>query len=444
MTDDMTQTTDQEVAGDQQPAYSLPDDYTPQKRTATERRFQQATELLRDKKHVLILLHNDPDPDAIASGWAMEQLLHHALPKVKLTLGHGGLIGRAENRTMVELFTPHVKYIARSEVTETLAQFDAIVMVDTQPAAGNHLLYGLDYPPENIVFAIDHHPPRRSQTRALVHDVRPEVGACATILSEYLAATDFTPSAALATALFYGVKSDTRGLSRHATPLDSWAYMVLRNLVDIDLLNKIEQVRLPRSYFRSLSDALANTTIYHCPTANGKTSQTMDESAPEPDKPDSRADDDPDHPSAGMTPATGKKANGSKESEEEGIPPCVGDVTVSLLFNMTRPDMAAEVADLMLRLENVSWAICLGIFEDRIVISVRTDVSDARAGRLVRSIVGRNGTAGGHDTMAGGRVHLPDATPAERVASLHTLVPRFLRELGVADAHGDPLLKSAD
>ena len=421
-------------AGDdsERPLFALPEEYKPQKRAAVERRIQQAMEILAERKQILVLMHNDPDPDAIASGWAMEQLIRHYLPDANLTLGHGGLIGRAENRTMVKLFTPHLRHFARLEVTEghALDAFDAIVLVDTQPAAGNHLLYGTEIPLERIVWAVDHHPPRRSQTRALVHDVRPEIGACSTLLAEYLAAVGLVPDAALATALFYGIKSDTRGLSRQATPLDTWAYMATRNLADIELLNKIEQVRLPRSYFRSLSDALANTTIYHCAAVspNGTEEERTSEEAgaasnPSPDEQERR-----------------NEANG----EENGIPPCEGDVTVSLLFDMTRPDMAAEVADLLMRLENVSWAICLGIYEDRIVISVRTDVPDARAGRLVRSIVGRNGTAGGHDTMAGGRIHLPNATPAERVAFLHNLVPRFLRALGVADAHGDPLLKSRE
>ncbi len=425
--------------GPERPPFTLPEEYTPQKRAAVERRIQQAMEILAQRKRILVLMHNDPDPDAIASGWAMEQIIRHFLPQADLTLGHGGLIGRAENRTMVKLFTPHLRHFSRLEVTEerALDVFDAIVLVDTQPAAGNHLLYGTETPLERIVWAVDHHPPRRSQTRAIVHDVRPEIGACSTLLAEYLAAVGLVPDAALATALFYGIKSDTRGLSRQATPLDTWAYMATRNLADIELLNKIEQVRLPRSYFRSLSDALANTTIYHCAAVNSENSQE-EETAPE----------TAPNPTSG---SSGRKRNGPERTgrneangEENGIPPCEGDVTVSLLFDMTRPDMAAEVADLLMRLENVSWAICLGIYEERIVISVRTDVPDARAGRLVRSIVGRNGTAGGHDTMAGGRIHLPNATPAERVAFLHNLVPRFLRALGVADAHGDPLLKSRE
>jgi nanoRNase/pAp phosphatase (c-di-AMP/oligoRNAs hydrolase) len=382
---------------------SLPIDYTLKRRSGLERRIEQAVELLAARNQTLILMHNDPDPDAMASSRAMEILFRHYLPTAKYTLAHGGLIGRAENRTMADLFVPHMTRIPTFEAEEALQAYDAVILVDTQPIAGNHLLYGLDYPPENVILAVDHHPPRRSQLRAVVHDVRPEIGSCSTMLCEYIAAAEIDIDPSLATALFYGIKSDTRGLSRHTDELDIWAYSALRNHIDTDLLNQIEQVQLPRSYFRSISDALANTTLYHC--------------------------------HINPTPAP-------PEDEENGYQPCEGDVAVSLLFDMKRPDMASEVADLLLRLEDVCWSICLGLFEDRLVISVRTDAANARAGRLVRGIVGRNGTAGGHDTMAGGRVHLPNATPAQRIAELHALVPRFLEELGVAEVKGSPLLET--
>jgi nanoRNase/pAp phosphatase (c-di-AMP/oligoRNAs hydrolase) len=303
--------------------------------------------------------------------------------------------------TMAKLFMPHAVRIPTFEAEEALKDYDAIILVDTQPGASNHLLYGTSYPVENVILAVDHHPPKRGQVRAVIHDVRPEVGACATMLCEYLVAAGIEIDAELATALFYGIKSDTLGLSRHTDELDIWAYTTLRNLIDTHLLNQIEHVQLPRSYFRSLNDALANTRIYHC---------------------------DPQV-------VANREANENRQ-------PCVGDVAISMLFAMKRPDMASEVADLLLRLDGVCWAVCLGIFEDRLVISMRSDAADARAGKLVRSIVGRNGTAGGHDTMAGGRIHLPGATPAERVAELHALVPRFLKELGVAEAAGDPLLET--
>jgi len=383
-------------------------DFSTQRISAGERRIQQLRSLLTDRRNILVLMHNDPDPDAIAAGYALERLIRHLLPDAPVTLGHGGMIGRAENRTMAQLIAPHAIRIPTFEAGAVLPAYDAILLVDTQPSAGNHLLYEIDYPPEQVILAVDHHPPKRSQTRAVIHDVRPEVGAAATLMAEYVATAEMEIDEILATALFYGIKSDTRGLSRHTTDLDIWAYTALRNFVNTELLNQIEHVQLPRSYFRGISDALMNTMLYRCPEPElGKASQ---------DK------------------------QGEEDEEEPEDQPCSGYITVSLLFQMKRPDMASEVADLMLRMEDVSWAICLGIFDDRLVISVRADKPNAQAGRLVRSIVGKTGTAGGHDTMAGGRIHVPNASPAQRIAELHTLVPRFLQSLGAGEVAGFPLL----
>ena len=387
---------------------SLPADFTPQRKSAGERRIQQLRSLLADRRNILVLMHNDPDPDAIAAGYALERLIRHLLPAAPITLGHGGMIGRAENRTMAQLIIPHALRIPTFEAAAVLPAYDAILLVDTQPSAGNHLLYEVDYPPEEMILAVDHHPPKRSQTRAVIHDVRPEVGAAATLMAEYVATAEMEIDETLATALFYGIKSDTRGLSRHTTDLDIWAYSALRNFVNTDLLNQIEHVQLPRSYFRGISDALLNTMLYRCSDTDLAKAQ-------------------------GNEDAEQSEADGDEQ-------PCTGYISISLLFQMKRPDMASEVADLMLRMEDVSWAICLGIFEDRLVISVRADKLNAQAGRMVRAIVGKNGTAGGHDIMAGGRIHMPNATPAQRIAELHALVPRFLQGLGAAEAAGFPLL----
>jgi len=389
---------------------SLPADFSPQRTSAGERRIEQLSTLLADRHNILVLIHNDPDPDAIAAGLGLEILSRQLAPGASVTLAHGGMIGRAENRTMAELLAPHMLRIPTFDAAEILVNYDAILLVDTQPNAGNHLLFEIDYPPEQVILAIDHHPPRRSQVRAVIHDVRPDVGASATIIAEYAALAETPLDDKLATALFYGIKSDTRGLSRHTSDLDIWAYTVLRNFVNTDLLNQIEHVQLPRSYFRGISDALMNTMLYAC--ADARRARV--------EKQNSDAQDE------------------SSDDEQ----PCIGYISISLLFQMKRPDMASEVADLLLRMENVSWAICLGIFEDRLVISVRADRPNVQAGRLVRTIVGKNGTAGGHDTMAGGRIHMPNASPAQRIAGLHALVPRFLQMLGAGEAAGIPLLES--
>lgn len=392
--------------------FPLPADTTIQKRTALERRLHHIVAALDDAQEILLLMHNDPDPDALASGMALATILEHLIPDRHITLGHGGIIGRAENLSMAQSLLPDVLRIPIVNADQILTRFDAICLVDTQPAAGNHLLYGNSELQQNVAVTIDHHPPRRSQIQATFHDVRPEIGACSTMLCEYLAAANIVPETKLATALFYGIKSDTRGLSRHAGPLDAWAYMALHRLTDTDLLGSIEQAQLPMSYFKSLNYALAHAHRYRC---------EHEASMPVP----AAADND------------GMAEHLDNDADDDH---CRGDVVVSTLGDMGRPDMAAEVADLLLRLDGVRWVVCMGVYDNRVVISVRNDGPGGHAGRLVRAIVGRSGTAGGHEAMAGGRILMLDATPAERTAAIHNLVPLFLDKLKLADAVAEPLL----
>ena len=438
---------------------SLPEGFGARRRSATERRIQQIVELVEGKENLLVLMHNDPDPDAIASARAMQEILRVHAPKTPVTLGHGGIIGRAENQTMADEIVPRKVRISQRAAAEEMSVYDGVMLVDTQPVLANHLLWSTDYPGEEVLAAIDHHPPRRSQLRAKVHDVRPEVGASSTLLCEYLAVAEVPVDTRLATALFYGIKSDTLGLSRHTSTLDIWAYSTLRHLVETDLLNRIEHVQVPRTYFRSISDALANTTIYtvSMPSAVDEADDEEAEEILEEDEENGYKSDlerfDLDiialsrmlAPGSSSPPSNlqdGDEDTGEDDGEPEDDSERAGDIAVSLLFDMPRPDMAAEVADLLMRMENVAWVVCLGIFKDQGVMSVRAADSNARAGRLVRIIAGRNGSAGGHNTMAGGRIHLPDKTPAERIAELHALVPRFLKELGAGDDMGVALLEA--
>lgn len=438
-------------------ALPLPAEFSAQRRTSTEKKIQQIITLVEEKSNILVLMHNDPDPDAMSSARAVEELLRIHSPGTRVTLGHGGIIGRSENLTMADLVIPHGVRISQRNPTEEIGEYDGIMLVDTQPSAANHILWSTDFPRQEVLAAIDHHPPRRSQLRAKMHDVRPEVGASATILCEYLAVAGVPVDAHLATALFYGIKSDTLGLSRRTSGLDIWAYSTLRHLVNTDLLNRIEHVQLPRTYFRSISDALANTTIYSvsAPPLEDLDEEEVEESANN-DEPNSdvsnleRFDLDvfalsrllvAERPDASSS-LPQEQSNEAEEEDPEDATEVAGDVAVSLLFDMQRPDMAAEVADLLMRMENVSWVICLGIYKELGVMSVRAANSNAGAGRLVRLVAGRSGSAGGHNTMAGGRIHLPNKTPAERIAELHALVPRFLKELGAGDDMGVPLLEA--
>src|SRR5205823_145241 len=75
------------------------------------------------------------------------------------------------------------------------------------------------------------------------------------------------------------------------------------------------------------------------------------------------------------------------------------------------PEQAAEVVDFMIRFEQVDWAVCGGVHNDQLILSVRAAIPDAHAGDVLRQVVGRLGKAGGHDRRAGGAIKLPSTAP---------------------------------
>ena len=77
---------------------------------------------------------------------------------------------------------------------------------------------------------------------------------------------------------------------------------------------------------------------------------------------------------------------------------------VADLGTMHRPDLAAEMADLLIRLDGAQAVLCLGLHEQILYLSIRTEPMGQDAGLLVQQVIVPPGKAGGHGTMAGGQV----------------------------------------
>jgi nanoRNase/pAp phosphatase (c-di-AMP/oligoRNAs hydrolase) len=92
------------------------------------------------------------------------------------------------------------------------------------------------------------------------------------------------------------------------------------------------------------------------------------------------------------------------------------NVVIAYIGQMDYPDLAAEMADILLRLEGIRWAFCMGAFHGELVLSVRTRGRRGGAGRLAQNMVEGRGTAGGHGAMAGGHLPLAGEDP-EQVAT---------------------------
>ncbi|MGD8472904.1 MAG: DHH family phosphoesterase [Anaerolineae bacterium] len=334
--------------------------------TMNRERLKALLDACAGANDVLILPHNDPDPDAISSALALAYLIREELGANGLVV-YSGIIGRAENKALVRYLDQPLQRLASTDL-ETIRP---VALVDTQPGTGNNALP----PATRAAIVIDHHPRQALSKTATFADVRPEIGATCTMLTGYLEAAGVELPQWLATALFYGIKTDTMGLARGASPADVAAYFQLQGQVDVEALSEIEQAQLPLEYFKQLDAALHAARLY-------------------------------------------------------------GDLVVSYVPQAHRPDLAAEMADLFLRLEGTQWVVCIAAYNDELILSVRTRERRGGAGLAVHAIVGEQGTAGGHGTMAAGHVPLhgrdPDGLAQE-------LVERALRHLSKAPETGIPL-----
>jgi len=188
---------------------------------------------------------------------------------------------------------------------------------------------------------------------------------------EYFRASGLEMPPAIATALYYGIKADTRDLGRQTTAADVDAYLWLFPMVDKEALAEIEHPRLPIEYFQLYHTAIEKALVY-------------------------------DH------------------------------AVVCNLAEIYAPDMVAEVAERFLFLEEVKWSLAYGEYEGHLYFSLRTSDRRMNAGRLIRDVIEeKGGSAGGHGSMAGARIPLRGLSPVAHGRFKAEIVQRFLEEFGV-------------
>ena len=336
----------------------------------TGSKLQRLTELFAGKAYLLIAMQDTPDPDSLAAAVALRRLAK-GLGNAQCSIACGGTVGRGENRALVKYLGLNLRSFAEIDCTK----FDLVAMVDTQPGTGNNSL------PEGILpnVVLDHHPIRRRTRAATFTDIRSSYGATSTILVEYLIEAGITPDTPLATALLYGIRSDTQDLGRECSRSDIEAIEFLYPFANKRMLGVIQRGRVPRVYYQMLADALRNARVQ-------------------------------------------------------------GPAIITELGDIDNPDMIAEVADLLLREDETTWTMCTGYWNDKLLISLRTSEENNLAGKVIKHLVGRKGTGGGHQTYAGGQIPLTQGTKAEREEIEKGIEERFLEAIG-ADGPGTRLVK---
>jgi nanoRNase/pAp phosphatase (c-di-AMP/oligoRNAs hydrolase) len=221
-------------------------------------------------------------------------------------------------------------------------------------------------PPERAPhIVIDHHSLHREAGLAPFSDIRSNYGATSTILYEYLAELHITPNPIIAAALIYGIRTDTQILARDTTPADVSAYLALYPQASTRLLNRIEYSPVARSHFGLLVRAIGDATIH-------------------------------------------------------------GRAVVSVIQRLPDDSIVAQVADLLVRLQDTDYAVCIAATRSEVVFSVRTVNGDATD--FAKVLAGSEGTSGGHGSIAGGQI--PLAAPGHAKQVMQNVLKRLRKAVG--------------
>lgn len=288
-------------------------------------RLTQLLELFSRNDDWLIVIN--ADPDAMASAMALKRIMSHRTGKV--TIARINEISRPDNLAMIRyLRIPMVPLTDRLK-----ASYTRFAMVDSQPHH-NPAFEGI---PFSIV--IDHHPVvAEHPVEAAYVDIRPQYGAVSTLLAEYLRAYHIRPGIGLATALQYGIRTDTATFTRTGTETDLRAYQYLAAHGDTALLTRILRSEYLPEWLKYFGRAFSSMHQYR-------------------------------------------------------------SGAYCYLGTVENPDILVVVADFFTRVHGLKWVAICGVYNDTVVVIFRGD-GHLDLGAFAASRLGGFGNAGGHRALA--------------------------------------------
>jgi nanoRNase/pAp phosphatase (c-di-AMP/oligoRNAs hydrolase) len=288
--------------------------------------------LLSTRKALLILVF--PDPDSLSSAWAFQHVLKFLVPQLRVKFAYFGKISRLQNQAMVHLLNIPVFPVTHVDIDE----FDTFATVDAQPSH-----FKLEKFPKRFHMVIDHHPIIDLKCAEVV-DIRPDFGATASILVEYIRECHLELPDRLATAICYGIKSDTQAFTRYSKAADVQAFAYCFPYANQQLLRDIEFTEIPADSLAAFHRTLANLQVN-----KGRTYVHLGE--------------------------------------------------------MIETDTAVLIADFLIRVEHITWVVVSVVVNQKLVLIFRYNSDKSNAGKLAKRLFSEMGSAGGHKSAA--RAEIP-------------------------------------
>ncbi len=287
--------------------------------------------LLKKEQRWLILMN--ADPDAMASAMALKRMLARRVTSVGLASVSD--ISRPDNLAMMRLLRIPVKKL----IPPLAAQYDRFALVDSQPH------HHVGFEPFEFSIVIDHHPVLEDhQPDFPFYDIRPDYGSNSSLMTEYLYNMGLRPGKLLATALLYGIKTDTQSFEREFHDTDIKAFRYLTKFYNPNLLHKITRSEFRVEWLKYFSQAFRKVRI-------------------------------------------------------------LGNGLTAFLGVVDSPDILVILADFFMRVHGLSWVLMSGLHDNKLVAVFRGDGMRRDMGKFAQSLFGDVGSAGGHRAMA--RAEIP-------------------------------------
>lgn len=311
---------------------------------------------------LLILTHDYPDPDSLASAYALKVLAEQGFG-IQSKISYGGIIGRMENRTMVNILKLPIHKLTPSD----FKRFEHVALLDTQPSFHNN-----SFPKDRrATIVIDQHPSAVAPASEF-SIVDPNCAATSVILAQALLSMKIDIHDTVATALVYGILTDTLNLYREDKPIVTQTYLKLLPYCNMKELAKIQNPPRSRKFFSTLSRGILNAMV-------------------------SRR------------------------------------LIVSHLGTVDTPDLVSQTADFLLTYKGMLWAFCTGRFKSKLHVSLRAESPNTDAGEILRDIFDNKNQAGGHGTIGGGSIEVGlNATDEMWQEKEKLLVERLQKRVRVA------------
>ena len=319
-------------------------------RQFTRPRGARFLEALSELDEVAVLLHPNPDPDAMATGMGVASLAEQV--DTDAYLQYAGQIRHQENRAFRTVLDVDIETI--DHVSDVAAEH--VVLVDHNEPRG---FAGAD---SVLPFAVvDHHPGEGGG--GTFTDVRTDYGAASSIVGEYFddlgaepvppakheseVGTDYTVPSTVATGLLYGILTDTNRLTAGCSAADFAAAGYIHPGVDEDLLDRVANPEVSTEVLELKARAIAGRDVR-------------------------------------------------------------GPFAVSDVGRLSNVDAIPQAADELVQLEGVTAVVVLGESDGTIHLSGRSRDDRVHMGDTLDTAVSvlREGSAGGHARMGGGQLSI--------------------------------------